>query len=92
MFGKAYFTDGHIESITGYQFNPQNTELYFMTPSKAYGYKKYVETGDFEMQCGRRIFKNPCCAFYKYVLDINKWVVTADIKYIEIYTEVLHDA
>jgi len=92
MFGKAYFIDGHIEPITGYQPNPQNTELYFMTPSGPYGYKGYVEIEDFEMQCGRKLFSYPRHAFYKYVLDVDKWVVAADIDHIEIYTEVLHDA
>lgn len=92
MFGKAYFIDGHIESIAHYQWNPQGTELYFAAASGFYGYIKHHEPKYFEMACERKIFSVPYHTFYKYSTDVSKWLPTTEIEHIEIFTEVLHDA
>lgn len=84
MFGKVYFADGNIESITSYNYNPNHTELYFTTASGTYGYKlssPRVEEGI--ISC---CF--PFCHFYKYC---NHWFPIGTIERIEIFTEVLHD-
>ena len=82
MFGKVYFIDGNIESITSYNYNPAHTELYFTTASGVYGYKlssPRVEEEAINLY-------SPFHYFYKYC---NHWFLTNAIERIEIFTEVL---
>lgn len=91
MFGKVYFTDGRVENIKSYQFNLDNTELYFTTESGSYGYTQRAKSSEYEFEWSKNLIYWPCYQFYKYNKDYNKWLAILDIVHIEIYEEVLHD-
>jgi hypothetical protein len=90
MFGTVHFIDGHTEPIIIYNFNPTQTELYFTTVSGKYGFKRHVnsQTYDIAFTTQQPLSINNY-SFYKYNDYHEKWFVTTEIDYAEIYTEVL---